>query len=279
VEVKVAKVTAPPSVPSGFKLAGNVYEFTIGGKSSYSFAKKVAITISFDPGKLSPGEIPVVYYYDADGKKWVKVGGELKGNTLTVQVDHFTMFAVLAEVKPEDHTLRDIAGHWAEDNIKQLIGEGAIGGYPDGTFKPENRITRAEFATILVKAFKLEPQRSKIFADTAGHWAQDSIATAAHYGIVNGYDAETFGPNDSITREQAAVMVIKAAQLTPATGGLSFGDSDSVSGWAKQAVATAVDRVIINGYPDNTFRPQGNATRAEAVTIVVNALKERATKV
>ena len=272
VEVKVAKVTAPPSVPTGFRFVGNVYEFRVGGKTSYTFSKKVTVTLTFDPGRLGQGEIPAVYYYDQAGKKWVKLAGEVKGSTVTVQADHFTMFAVLAEVKPADQSLRDIAGHWAEDNIKRLIVQGAIGGYPDGTFKPENRIARAEFATILVKAFKLEPQKGKVFADTADHWAQDSVGTAAHYGIVTGYDANTFGPNDNITREQMAVMVMKAAQLTPATNGLSFQDDTSISDWAREAVATAVGKGIIKGYPDNTFRPQGPATRAEAVTVVVNAL-------
>ncbi|MGI6549436.1 MAG: S-layer homology domain-containing protein [Syntrophomonadales bacterium] len=276
VEVKVAKVTTTPSAPTGFKLAGNVYEFTVDGKTSCSFSKKVAITLTFDPGKLAPGETPSIHYYDQAAGRWVNLGGVVKGNTVTVQVDHFTKFAVLAEVKsevkPGDQSLRDIAGHWAEGSIKQLVTQGAVAGYADGTFKPENRITRAEFATILVKAFKLEPQKGKVFADTAGHWAQDSIATAAYYGIVNGYDANTFGPNNNITREQMAAMVMKAAQLNPATIGLSFKDSNSISGWAKTAVATAVDKGIINGYPDNTFRPQGNATRAEAVTVVVKAL-------
>lgn len=272
VEVKVAKVTAPPSVPSGFKLAGDVYEFSVDGKDSYNFSKKVTITLSFDPGKLAQGEVPSIHYYNEAEGKWISLGGVVSGNTVTVEVDHFTKFAVLAELAAQDQTLRDIRGHWAEESIKQLVELGAIGGYPDGTFKPNNRITRAEFATILVKAFVLQPQPGKVFADTAGHWARDTIATAAHYGIVNGYDADTFGPNDNITREQMAVMVINAAELTPETAELSFVDNNSVSGWAREAVATAVKNGIINGYPDNTFQPLGNATRAEAVTVVVNAL-------
>ena len=78
-EVKVAKVTAPPGVPSGFKLLGNVYEFSVDGKSSYNFSKKVTITLSFDPGKLAPGEIPAIHYYDQAEGKWVKlVAGGLR---------------------------------------------------------------------------------------------------------------------------------------------------------------------------------------------------------
>ncbi len=168
----------------------------------------------------------------------------------------------------------DTPGHWAENNIKELVALGAIGGYPDGTFRPDNRISRAEFATILVKAFELDPQSGKVFADTAGHWAKETIATAASYGIVSGYDAATFGPDDPVTREQMAVMVMGAAKLEPVAGELPFKDGGKVSGWAKEAVAAAVGSGIIGGYPDNTLRPQGNATRAEAVTVIVNAMRK-----
>jgi hypothetical protein len=69
-----------------------------------------------------------------------------------------------------------------------------------------------------------------------------------------------------------AVMVVKAAKLTPAAVELSFTDSAGISEWAREAMTTAVANGIINGYPDNTVRPQGSATRAEAVTVIVNAL-------
>jgi DMSO/TMAO reductase YedYZ molybdopterin-dependent catalytic subunit len=168
--------------------------------------------------------------------------------------------------------LTDIAGHWAEEFIRELVALEAISGYPDGTFKPDNKISRAEFVSILVKAFGLEGQGDKVFADTAGHWAQEAIATAAQQGIASGYDANTFGPNAPVTREQMATMLVKAAGLEPWPGELYFADSDQVSGWAREAVVTAVHHAIIAGYPDNTFRPQGNATRAEAATVVVKAL-------
>lgn len=276
VEVKIERVSEPPDAPDGFQIMGSVYEFQVGDKTSYSFNKPVTIKLTFDPDKVGPGEIPAVYYFDESEEKWVNLGGEISGNTITVQVDHFTKFAVMIETKSEDEdeplNLIDIAGHWAEENITHLVALGAVSGYPDNTFKPENKITRAEFAAILVKAFKLESQKGKVFADTASHWARDSISTAACHDIVSGYDATTFGPDDNITREQMAVMVMNALQLPAVTADGSLIDSNSISGWAKEAVATAVKNGIINGYPDNTFRPRAKATRAEAVTVVVNAL-------
>ncbi len=169
--------------------------------------------------------------------------------------------------------LTDIAGHWAENNIKKLVATGAVSGYPDATFKPENKITRAEFAAILVKAFGLEGKDGKIFTDTAGHWAQNYIAAAVAGGVASGYDADTFGPDNLITREQMAVLITKAAKLSPVAGEVLYGDSGSISDWAKEAVATATENGIMKGYPDNTFQPQGSATRAEAVTVIVNAIK------
>jgi hypothetical protein len=275
VEVKVQKVTTPPAVPAGFKLAGSVYEFSVGGKSSYDFAKNVTIIFSFDPGSFSPGETPSVHYYDEALGQWVNIGGVVSGNTITVQVDHFTKFAVMAAGGQEEQpALNDIAGHWAANNINRLVATGAISGYPNGSFKPDNTITRAEFATVLVKAFQLASRDGKAFTDTAGHWAEDYIAAAVVNGIVSGYDDDTFGPDDLITREQMAVMIVKAAKLAPAAGESQFADSGGISGWAQEAVVTATENGLMKGYPDNTFQPQGSATRAEAVTVIVMALSK-----
>ncbi len=169
--------------------------------------------------------------------------------------------------------LSDINGSWAETNIKALVNAGSITGYPDGSFKPDNNISRAEFAVVLVKAFNLESEDGKVFADTADHWAQSYIATAQALGIVNGYNNDYFGPNDLITREQMAVMIVKAAKLEANSSETIFLDDNEISAWAKSGISTAIAHQIIAGYPDNTFIPQGSATRAEAVTAIVMALK------
>ncbi len=194
---------------------------------------------------------------------------------LDSEVAVFT-YTIAADEEPaeEPHTVRltDIDGHWAQDNIEALAAAGCAGGYPDGSFKPDNTITRAEFAVMLVKAFGIENRNDTIFADTAAHWAKDSIAAAAGGGIVNGYDADTFGPDDLITREQMAVMVFKAAQLPAAGEETNFADGQSISSWARQAAAAAVANGIMNGYLDNTLQPQGKASRAEAATVIIKAL-------
>lgn len=170
--------------------------------------------------------------------------------------------------------LTDVKGHWAQLNIEKMVASGTLGGYPDGTFKPDNTITRAEFATMLVKAFNSGNIGGKTFTDTAQHWAKDYIAQATASGVVSGYDADTFGPDNLITREQMAVMITRAAKLIGAAEEVQFADSGNISGWARDAIAAATSNGIMKGYPDNTIHPQGSATRAEAVTVIVNALRK-----
>lgn len=172
----------------------------------------------------------------------------------------------------ENVKLTDISGHWAAGDIKQLTAVGAIEGYPDGSFKPNNNITRAEFLKVLVRALKLEAKTGKIFNDTSNHWAKDYISTAAAYGITGGYSDKAFGPNDPITREQMVVMIVKALKLTMVDEEISFTDKSDISQWAISAINTAEKNGIIAGYQDNLFMPSANATRAEAVTVIIKAI-------
>ena len=169
--------------------------------------------------------------------------------------------------------LSDIEGHWAQSTIEDMVGKGIIGGYPDGTFKPDNNITRAEFASLLVRAFALEPGPGKVFDDTADHWARDAIGTASYHGLVSGYSDTLFGPDDPVTREQMAVMIVKATKVEPAESGKAFTDSAQIAAWAEEAVAKASAAELIAGYPDGTFRPKANATRAEAAVILARSMK------
>ena len=182
------------------------------------------------------------------------------------------IFRVKEDEEETGKTLTDINGHWAQNNIIKLVNRGAISGYIDGTFRPDHIITRAEYVTVLLKAFQMEGEGERVFADTKSHWAKGYIAAAVAKGIDDGYDSTTFGPDDVITREQMAVMVARAANLVAPGNKIPFADGDKISPGAVDRVAAAVEKGIIRGYPDNTFRPQGSASRAEAVTIITRAL-------
>ena len=295
--VDIQRIANPPVAPSGFTMLGSAFEFIVDGSKSYSFDKPVTLSFTLEPAALISGGNPSVYYYDEVSGKWVELGGSVTGDKITVTVDHFTKYAVFVKEEgkaavtspvapgtvasspvvsnPLD-VFSDIKGHWAEKTIAEVVSLGAISGYDDGFFRPDNNITRAEFTTILMKALiktGLMPlQDGKVIADTKGHWAQEYITSAASYGIVSGYDDKTFGPDDLISREQMAVMVVKAFDLAPGAAEIQFTDVDAISGWAREAVETMVKDSIMAGYPDNTFQPQGNATRAEAVTTLSKAL-------
>ena len=168
----------------------------------------------------------------------------------------------------------DIMGHWAQVSIQEMVQKGFISGYPDGTFQPDGNITRAEFVTILVKAFDMQPQAGKVFTDTQDHWAQNYIMTANGRGIVQGTSDSYFEPDKPLTREQMAIMIVSAANLSSSQNSLQFADQNQISIWALNEVATVAEAKIMSGYPDNTFRPQGQATRAEAVTAIMKCLAQ-----
>lgn len=165
--------------------------------------------------------------------------------------------------------------YWASASINKLCGLGIVNGYPDGTFRPDSNITRAEFVSILVKAMDLEAENNgESFEDIPGHWAENDMITAASLGIISGFDNSSFRPDDPITREQLAVIAAKAAGLQTIAGDTNFADNDKISSWAKASVLAAVSANLLKGYPaDNTFRPQNNTTRAEAVSLMVGLME------
>jgi hypothetical protein len=285
IKVSINKLNASsvPAIASGFKLLGEAYE--ISSDRNTTFAKPVTITLPFDWNQADKDKYGIGLY-TWNNSQWVileQVKVDSTAGKISGEVKHFSKFAVLARerekekepakdvIAPVKATLKDITGHWAEKPIYELVALGAVSGYPDGSFKPDSSIMRAEFATILIQAFKLEARSGQTFADTAQHWAKDSISTAAAHGIVSGYSADSFGPDDLITREQMAVMISKAANL-PAAQGKSFSDSAQIADWAQAAVAAASSKNIISGYPDNSFRPKANAKRTEAVSVIIKAI-------
>ncbi|SDP04887.1 ZU5 domain-containing protein [Paenibacillus sp. yr247] len=275
-KVTVNKVTDTSILPidSSSKLISDVFD--ISKDITGEFSKPVQITLPFDKNNVDMNLSTVsIYWFNEDTKKWIQLDNpqvDSDNNTVTGSVNHFTKFAVLATAKPAIPTLSDTKGHWAEKSIQEMIQMGSIKGYPDGTFKPDNNITRAEFVSIIVKAFKLKEQEGKVFADTVSHWAKKLIATAAANGIISGYSDTTFGPNDPITREQMAAIIVKAVQIEVVTEGKTYNDQLEISEWAKAAIATATSKGLMNGYQDGTLKPKGNSTRAEAVTVILRAL-------
>ncbi|KNY26105.1 S-layer homology domain-containing protein [Pseudobacteroides cellulosolvens] len=169
-------------------------------------------------------------------------------------------------------TLTDIDRHWARESIIALVQMGKLKGYTDNTFRPDNKITRAEAAVLLVKLFEIQPVEGQRLAfkdeKSIPEWAYSYIKAAVNGGIIKGYADNTFKASDNITRQEFAVMFLRAMNYGELEAkNTSFKDDSKIADWAKGYVAKAVELSLISGYPDNTFRSQGNISRAEASAI------------
>lgn len=162
----------------------------------------------------------------------------------------------------------DIAGHWAESVITQWQSKGLIQGYEDGTFKPGNTITRAEFVTLMNNAKGFWSEGSINFSDVKnGSWFYSAVARAVAAGYVKGYSDGSFKPNDTITRAEAAVMIANTAKLSAnEAGAYRFTDIGSIPAWARGSVGAVVAAGYMTGYPDGSFDANASISRAEAVS-------------
>lgn len=164
---------------------------------------------------------------------------------------------------------KDIQGHWAQGQLQQWLDRGYLGGYPDGTVKPNKAITRGEYVTMVNRLFGFTAKATVTFKDMKStNWNYSEVAKAVQAGYIGGYEDNTFRANNPLTREEAAVITAKLLKLSTNTTPTKFKDNAQIAVWAKGAVAAASDRKIVNGYPDGTFGPKRSLTRAEAVGII-----------
>ncbi|MBA1336512.1 MAG: hypothetical protein HPY66_2947 [Firmicutes bacterium] len=172
----------------------------------------------------------------------------------------------------------DMGSHWGDVTVGKLVGLGVINGYGDGTFKPDNTITRAEFSTIIRKAFKYDEVIGNSFDDTSNHWAKNEVHTLVEAGVIDKSEyGASYMPDKNITRLEMAKMIVRAVGMVEQAEGMAgdntkFVDNNDIPSQDRGYIIIASDNGIINGYPDLTFKPYGEATRAEASTMVINAL-------
>jgi hypothetical protein len=172
----------------------------------------------------------------------------------------------------------DVAGYWAQPYVNELASRAVIGGFPDGTFKPNAEITRSQFASIVTHALNLPTTAAgNNFTDVpATHWAAASIAAVANAGLVGGFPDGTFHPEDKLTRAQALVILAKAlhSNVAPNSNALDpYSDKQAVPSWASDAIATAAQAHIIANFPDAAqIRPNALATRGEVAALMYQTL-------
>ncbi|NEQ33418.1 MAG: S-layer homology domain-containing protein, partial [Leptolyngbya sp. SIO4C5] len=191
-----------------------------------------------------------------------------------------TPIVVAAPATAQQASFSDVSfNYWARPFIERLAAENIIAGFPDGTFKPNQPVTRAQFAAIVQKAFEQAATRNaRSFPDVpANYWASEAIRNAYISGFLSGYPNGTFQPSQEIPRVQVLVSLANGLGFN-ADGAVNqildiYGDEGQIPDYAQDEVAAATQRRVVVNYPEARFlNPQQVATRADVAAFVYQAL-------
>lgn len=171
------------------------------------------------------------------------------------------------------------SSYWAASFIQELAQRDVIAGFPDGTFRPNDPVTRAQFAAMVRKAFNKNKIRNAVnFVDLSStYWAYSAIREAYEMGFLSGYPGNVFRPTQNIPREQVLVSLANGLNYTAsssvATDLQVYNDASSISSYARNSIAAATEKSIVVNYPTlQTLNPTRNATRAEVAAFIYQAL-------
>lgn len=168
----------------------------------------------------------------------------------------------------------DLTGHWAGNTIQEWINKGLAKGYVDGSFKPDNNITRAEYMSLVNNAFGLTAKTEIQFKDVKNNdWYYEVIQKAVGAGYIGGYPDGTMKPDSPITRQEAAVVIAKIKNLEQNQVAASqLTDVSNIASWSKGYIGAVVKAGFMKGYPDSSFKPDAQIKRGEAIVALNNAL-------
>lgn len=191
--------------------------------------------------------------------------------------------SLLSIQQPKAYAQDDITGSALETEMRAMISADVIQGYGEGIYKPGLNVSRGQFATFISRALKL-PEGPHVYSDVPlSSGLAKGINSAAQAGIIMGYNPTTFGPNDQISREQAAAMIDRAfnyMQLTREDAELNFSDAGEINKNFKMAVAKnsrdGLIKGLANGDGTYKFMPKKTATRQEAAAFIYRMLNKMA---
>lgn len=293
--VVVVKSEAPLPGYTALKVASDIYDIRIDvigadgvRKGSIdSFNNPITITLPYDPDKLEgvSEDLLSIFRYNEETGQWDLVPGsrvDKENNTVSVESYHLSKYAVMAY----EAAFTDIIGHWAEADIKLMAAKGIVKGMSATTFAPEAQVTRAQFATLLVKALNIREQAAtgERFTDVAADaWYARTVETAAANGLLKGYPDGSFRPDAKITRQELAAMVANALKFRGRDAEAltaeevnnilsTFADRNQISDWARAAAAVVVKNGIVKGRAADEFAPLATAKRCEAVVMIKQML-------
>lgn len=163
----------------------------------------------------------------------------------------------------------DYTAHWAKRDFQTWVDKGLISGYGDGTYKPEQKITRAEWMSLINRAFNLQREADAEFKDVSADDAYyHDIRKAVAAGYISGYDDRTLRPGQTVSRQEAAVMLFRLFGLESGASGEMPKDIADVPAWCRDAVLALLSEKYLSGYGDGSFKGNRQITRAEALRMI-----------
>ena len=247
------------------------------------------MTLSAPLGKENAGYWANLYHYDEDAEAMsFEVAAEIDDDgNVKLPMSHASQYAIV--IDDHSHAAEETANlpftdvndnDWFSDVVRYVYDKGLMTGTSDREFSPNLTTTRGMIVSILNRLEDGPTAEAAGFTDVAdGDWYAEAVNWAAREGIVAGYEDNTFRPNDPITREQLAAMLMNYAawkgEDVSARADLSgYNDAASVSSWAAKTVQWAVAEGLISGMPGNLLEPQGSATRAQVAAILQRFLSD-----
>ncbi|WP_127579697.1 S-layer homology domain-containing protein [Paenibacillus koleovorans] len=223
-------------------------------------------------GDLTLGEL--TFETIGDGVAKVSLLDVQLVNSRLTMTTHAVSAGVLIGSAP---TLTDIEGHWAEDSIRKAAALGLADGYEDRTFRPQNPISRAEFAALLVRAMELPfgKETASTFADDSRipAWAKKYVAAAVRANLLSGYEDRTFRADNLLSRPEMAAIMVRATGMPVSPEAVpEFADVADIPSWSRPNVAAGAKAGLIDGKDNGLFAPNEHTTRAEAITIILRLL-------
>ncbi|HEX3010584.1 MAG TPA: S-layer homology domain-containing protein [Syntrophomonadaceae bacterium] len=172
-------------------------------------------------------------------------------------------------------TFSDISRHWARESINNVAALGHLSGYPDGTYRPDNSMTRAEFVTALISCLGAEHNDTitSNFNDTTKHWAKTQINEAVRRGILKPWEYPNgLKPDGAVKRSEVAAMLVRASGKTSAAK-VSFKDNATIQqSDYRDYIRIACATKLMSGYTDGEFKPFNNMTRGQVAAVLANFL-------
>lgn len=288
VNVSAKKVNNSTLSPEAKAVVGNrpVFDFAIIGSNGTKVTNfgngKITVSIPYTLGENEKAENVVAYYIDNEGKvqEMPDCVYDEKTKSVSFVTNHFSIYAVGYKEETSNeinkNTFTDIGNHWAKDAIAYVTENGLFSGTAQGKFSPNGAMTRGMFVTILGRLAKAEASgyTNSSFTDVkANAYYKPYIQWACEKGIAKGVSETTFTPDQSITREQMAVMMASYAKATgfelpQVNKEITFADNGQISSYAKEAVKQMQMVGVLAGKNDNKFDPKGTATRAEVSAVI-----------